>query len=140
MVRTDWVLWRYWSALVRLITRRPESPASRLVISSVSPSAKYWSAGATRFLNGSTAITRGPAALSAADGASRRRATSAPAPVSTSTPARRAAIRQRRRSGAGPASVRDSPWGATRPDTPPPGEAPLRPGPIGADVSGAVLA
>src|SRR5262245_3761881 len=133
MVRTDWVLWRYWSALVRLITRSPESPASRLVISSVSPSAKYWSAGAPRFLNGSTAITRGPAALSAAGGASRRRAASAPAPASTSTPATRTAIRQRRRPGAGPASAGGTPSGAAPPET-----GPLHAEAPDAAVSGAV--
>ena len=37
-----------------------------MVISSVSPSAKYWSPGAPRFLNGSTATTRGPSAAEAA--------------------------------------------------------------------------
>src|SRR3712207_6955790 len=44
----------YWSALVRETTPRSERPASRLVISSVRPSAKYSSAGGPRFLNGST--------------------------------------------------------------------------------------
>ena len=57
MVRSDLGLARYWSALVREMTRRPESPASRLVSSSVSPSAKYWSAPGPRFLSGSTTST-----------------------------------------------------------------------------------
>ena len=45
----------YWSALVLDTTPRVATPDKRLVISSVSPSAKYWSPAAPMFLNGSTA-------------------------------------------------------------------------------------
>src|SRR5207244_3667222 len=47
--------------LVREITPRSCTPASRLVISSVSPSAKYSSSARPRFSNGSTASILGPA-------------------------------------------------------------------------------
>ena len=94
---------------MREATRSPDRPASRLVISSVSPSAKYWSSADPRFLNGSTAMVRRSDEAEAGrsgDPASTR-AITAPPPARTSAASAASATRRRDagRGGTDPAAA-----------------------------------